>query len=138
MWSQKFYLSFDLCHNRKVSVDFLNVMSNHRSIFEKMVDSLTSVVGSWWFLSVHLIWFGGWIGGRRDVEWLTLIVSLEAIILMILLLMSENRRNIFDRRKADQDLSADLSAVKMDKDILRRLMVIEKQISALKPRSDKK
>lgn len=112
--------------------------NHHHKAIERLVDSVTNVVGSWWFFGVHFVWFGWWLIALEDVDWLTLIVSLEAILLMIVLLMSDNRQNIRDRRKADQDLNADLSAVKMDIEILKRLDVIEKQIALLKPPSPKK
>ena len=53
-----------------------------------MIDSLNAWVGSWTFLIFHAIWFTLWLMWDLDINLLTMVVSLEAIILMILLLMA--------------------------------------------------
>ncbi len=74
-----------------------------RSFFEKMSDELTVAFGSTGFLIVNIIWFTTWIiiniGAVPGIEsfdpfpfgLLTMVVSLEAIFLAIIILVSQNR-----------------------------------------------
>src|SRR5688572_376049 len=74
-----------------------------RTYAEKFADWITSVSGSITFLVVNVLIFGGWIvvnvGMVPGIEpfdpypfgFLTMCVSLEAIILAILVLISQNR-----------------------------------------------
>ena|SRR5258708_2206442 len=57
-------------------------------------DKLTAFSGSWLFLLIHVLWFGLWIGLRVEpfpFGLLTMAVSLEAIFLSTLVMMSQNR-----------------------------------------------
>lgn len=69
-------------------------------ILAKISDVVTAAVGSWGFLFVHALWFGLWIGLRVEpfpYGLLTMIVSLEAIFLSTLVMMSQNRQSEKDR-----------------------------------------
>jgi len=84
------------------------------------------------FLIVHVIWFTIWLAYDLDINMLTMIVSLEAIVLMILLLMAQNRQALRDNIRDEMDLQADLRSVKMGEEILEHIEVIKKDINKLK------
>ena len=89
-------------------------------------------MGSWLFLVIHVIWFTIWLAYDLDINMLTMIVSLEAIVLMILLLMAQNRQALRDNVRDEMDLQADLRSVKMGEEILEHIEVIRKDINKLK------
>ena len=91
-----------------------------RSPAEKISDWLNSHFGSVWFLVANVIWFTGWISinlgfvpGVAPFDpfpfgLLTMIVSLEAIILSIFVLMSQNRAAKVDDLREELDLEIDI------------------------------
>jgi len=74
-----------------------------RSLSEKTADYITARVGSMAFLAINLVWFTAWIAFNAEVipgfkafdpfpfGFLTMVVSLEAIFLAIIVLVSQNR-----------------------------------------------
>ena len=72
-----------------------------RTNADRLVDCITAFCGSMTFVWVHVVWFSFWIGldvvrhGKTfdpyPYQLLTLIVSLEAIILSTFILISQNR-----------------------------------------------
>ena len=97
----------------------------------KLIDSISSIVGSWWFLIFHIIWFGGWLFFKLDINLLIMVVSLEAIILMILLLMDQNRQVSRDDIRDEEDLQADLKSVELGEEILKEVKEIKDKVSKL-------
>jgi len=80
--------------------------------FEKRIEELSDWTAeksaSPWFLISHIIWWSLWIGFKIEAfpyGLLTLIVSLEAIILSSLLLSSGNREGEVEKRIARKTLS---------------------------------
>jgi uncharacterized membrane protein len=82
---------------------------DRRSSGDRVVDGITAFCGSMPFVWVHVVWFSAWValdflrhGGSFDpypYQLLTLIVSLEAIILSTFILISQNRdARLNDRR----------------------------------------
>ncbi|MCF7820379.1 MAG: DUF1003 domain-containing protein [Candidatus Pacebacteria bacterium] len=96
------------------------------------IDSLNKWVGSWSFLVIHVIWFYIWLHYRLDINSLTMIVSLEAIILMILLLMAQNRQSIKDDLRDEADLQADLESIELEKQVLKEVKALRKELKELK------
>lgn len=94
----------------------------------RWVDSMNSWVGSWAFLVIHMIWFIIWLAGNLDINMLTMIVSLEAIILMILLLMAQNRQSIRDDLRDEADYQADLRSLETTEKVLRELRAIKRDL----------
>lgn len=94
-----------------------------------IVNSMNNIVGSWMFLFFHIIWFLLWLYFDLGVKELTMIVSLEAIILMILLLMAQNRQNIRDDIRDEADLQADLQSMETSEKILKHVKEIKKIIN---------
>jgi uncharacterized membrane protein len=89
--------------------------TRERSVHDHVADTITSCSGRMGFVYVHIVWFGLWIllnTGRVGVEafdpfpygLLTMIVSLEAIFLSTVVLISQNRLSGEIERRADLDL----------------------------------
>jgi uncharacterized membrane protein len=74
---------------------------------EAFADWTSHAFGTPWFLIVHMIWFGSWI--LFNIEpfpygLLTMIVSLEAILLSGLILSATDRESERDRKVMNRDL----------------------------------
>jgi uncharacterized membrane protein len=64
------------------------------SVQNRIADRITAFAGSMWFVYIHIVWFGLWIGlgvERYPYGLLTMIVSLEAIFLSTFVMISQNR-----------------------------------------------
>jgi uncharacterized membrane protein len=75
---------------------------------DKAADSITSFAGSWLFLGIHAVWFALWIGFHVEsfpFGLLTMIVSLEAIGLSTLVMISQNRQGTKDHLRDDLEAS---------------------------------
>src|SRR4029453_3861313 len=90
-----------------------------RSGHDRIADTITSSSGRVGFVYVHIVWFGLWIllnaglVGVRAFDpfpygLLTMIVSLEAIFLSTVVLISQNRLSGEIERRADLDLQIGL------------------------------
>ncbi len=95
-----------------------------RDAGERIADRVAAFVGSWPFIYLHVVWFGFWI--LYPVEefpfgLLTMIVSLEAIILSTFIIMSQNRESKRDRRRAEADYETDLAAKKEIEEVHKKL-----------------
>jgi uncharacterized membrane protein len=76
-----------------------------RSVQNRIADQITNFAGSMWFVYLHIIWFGCWIGlGAEKYPYglLTMIVSLEAIFLSTFVMISQNRADAKRQVIADQ------------------------------------
>ncbi|MFL6263209.1 MAG: DUF1003 domain-containing protein [Thermoanaerobaculia bacterium] len=96
---------------------------DRRSTVEKAADWIAAFSGSITFLMMHVVFFAVWIG--LNVEWpgwrppmfdpfpfglLTMVVSLEAIILSVFVLLSQNRQASKDRIRGDVEYEVNLKA----------------------------
>jgi uncharacterized membrane protein len=71
----------------------------------RVADQITTFAGSMWFVYIHIVWFGCWIGfGVESYPYglLTMIVSLEAIFLSTFVMISQNRADAKRQVIADQ------------------------------------
>lgn len=104
-----------------------------RSLGDKVVDAISSFSGSTPFLTIHILWFGVWLlvntgrVGMRPFDpfpygLLTLIVSLEAIFLSTILLISSNRQSKLAEERANLDLHINLLA---EHEICRILRLVD-------------
>ncbi|OGG80589.1 hypothetical protein A3A39_01405 [Candidatus Kaiserbacteria bacterium RIFCSPLOWO2_01_FULL_54_13] len=99
-----------------------------RSTGAAVSDRIASFVGSWMFVYLHIVWFGFWVLFPMEpfpFLLLTMIVSLEAIVLSTLIIMAQNRHADRDRHQADEDLRTDIEAKKEIDEIQQRLARIE-------------
>ncbi|MBI2613096.1 DUF1003 domain-containing protein [Candidatus Kaiserbacteria bacterium] len=101
-----------------------------RSAGARVSDKITLFIGSWPFVYIHVVWFGFWV--FYPVEpfpygFLTMLVSLEAIILATLIMMSQNRQAERDRYRAEADLATDVAAKKEIDEIQEMLARIDRE-----------
>jgi len=89
--------------------------ARERGGHDRIADTITTSSGRMAFVYVHVVWFGLWIllnaglVGVRAFDpfpygLLTMIVSLEAIFLSTVVLISQNRLSVEIERRADLDL----------------------------------
>ncbi len=110
-----------------------------RSFPERVADIMTKSFGSITFLTLNIIWFGIWIavntGNVKGVEifdpfpfgLLTMIVSLEAIILAIIVLISQNRAGKVADLREEVDLHIDIISEQEITKILELIVQIAKK-----------
>lgn len=112
------------------------VMATHRrKIFEQKLTSLdkfsdwiTAFTGSWTFIALHVIWFIVWFSFGLDIDHLTLVLSVEAILLATFILMSGNREQRRNNIRDDADFEADVKAEQDIEDMKRTLERIEQKL----------
>ncbi len=125
---------------------------------QRLADFAAAFSGTFSFLFVHVVWFAVWvainIGLVKGMEifdpypfgLLTMVVSLEAIFLSCMVLISQSRQAVKDRIRSDVEYDANIRAglevtqlhVKVDQlyeQVLKRLAAVERQLNpaALKP-----
>lgn len=97
-------------------------MEDRRTRVQKVADWIAEFSGSVSFLVIHLVIFAVWI--LLNVDWvpgaplfdrfpyglLTMVVSLEAIILSVFVLLSQNRQSAKDRIRSDVEYGVNLKA----------------------------
>lgn len=99
-----------------------------RSLGDRFADGVAGFVGSWGFVLFHAVWFSAWI--LLEIEsfpygFLTTAVSLEAIFLTTLVMMSQNRESQRDRAQAETDYETNVKAKEEIEELQARLARIE-------------
>jgi uncharacterized membrane protein len=103
----------------------------------RSLDKLTQFSGSTTFLVLHLIWFIIWVVLNTESAhafdpypygFLTLIVSLEAIVLSIMVLMVQNKIQKDADRRAEMDVHVNLLSESEITMILHKLVRLEKKM----------
>ena len=100
-------------------------------LFQKVSDWAAVSFGSPWFFFIHLIWWGKWVLIPLEpfpYGLLTLIVSLESILLSGLILNATNRSGDEDKRIINKDLKLDQATHNHVETILRKLEEIQSAI----------
>jgi uncharacterized membrane protein len=107
------------------------------SAVEHMAGKVTAVAGSTPFITLHLLWFAFWISANCGLvpgikpfdpfpfSFLTLVVSLEAIFLTLLVLMTQNRMT----KEADKRAHLDLQINLLDEQETTRILRMVQKIS---------
>ena len=103
--------------NIRAIADLERQAVDHRSRMERLTDAVTEAAGSPTFIGVHAMWFGLWIVLNRrgtfdayPFSLLNLLVSLEAIFLTSVVLMTQNRMTKQADKRAHLDLQVNLLA----------------------------
>jgi uncharacterized membrane protein len=111
-----------------------------RSLGARCARGLIRVAGTTTFAVVHLVWFVVWIGvnaglvpGTRPFDpypfnFLTLVVSLEAIFLSIWILISQNEMERLADRRAHLDLQINMLAEQESTAAIRMLQRISEHL----------
>jgi uncharacterized membrane protein len=100
------------------------------SVQNRIADRITAFAGSLWFVYLHVLWFGLWIGlgaERYPYGLLTMIVSLEAIFLSTFVLISQNREDAKRQVLANQQWQT----VKLEDKQNKQLLALSNQILEL-------
>ena len=104
-----------------------------RSRAERLADLVARVAGGTPFIILHVVWFGAWVllnvGAVSAIppwdpfpfSFLTLVVSLEAIFLSLLVLMAQNRLTKDADKRAHLDLQINMLAEQEGTATLRML-----------------
>ncbi len=103
-----------------------------RTWFEILADKISEWCGSWSFLLIHVIWFVWWFIAKYEINTLTMVVSLEAIILMAILLMTQNRAAGRDDLRDEADYQADIHSEQMINEIKDIIVSIKSDVEELK------
>jgi len=96
------------CIIKKIILNFKHNFEHFNKRVEELSDWTADISAHPLFLIFHAIWWGIWIGFKVEpfpYGLLTLIVSLEAIVLSSLLLSSGNREGEVEKKIARKDLS---------------------------------
>src|SRR4030081_3851243 len=111
-----------------------------RSTAEHLADKVTTFAGSTPFVILHIIWFGVWvianvglIPGLKPFDpfpfsFLILVVSLEAIFLTLLVLMSQNRMIKEADKRTHLDLQLNMLAEQESTALLRMVQRIGRHL----------
>lgn len=109
-------------------------MDLKRTLTDKAADFLTESFGTIWFLTVNAIWFGVWVAINTELipgvasfdpfpfGLLTMIVSLEAIFLAVIVLISQNREAHIAEVREEIDLQVN---VKAEQEITKILIILD-------------
>lgn len=132
MYSKNIHSKPSLPATKKI-IAFKAKMDAQRSWFDRMVDYLTKWFGSVEFLILNVCFFVAWMVVNRGTvpmieifdpfphNLLTTVVSLEAIFLSIIVLMSQNRTSHVDDLREELDLRINIQA---EEEITKMLRMI--------------
>lgn len=125
---------------RKAIKSFKAKADAKRSSIEKFADFLTAKFGTVTFLTLNFVWFSAWIvintgrvPGFEEFDpfpfgLLTMIVSLEAIMLAVIVLISQNREARISELREEIDLQLNtVSETELTKLINLMAILLEKQ-----------
>lgn len=116
-----------------------------RSRAERLADLVTRVAGSTPFIILHVVWFGAWVllnlGAVSAIppwdpfpfSFLTLVVSLEAIFLSLLVLMTQNQLTKDADKRAHLDLQINMLAEQESTATVRMLEQICHHLGIIAP-----
>jgi uncharacterized membrane protein len=102
-----------------------------------LADRITSFAGSMPFVWVHLAIFVFWVASglfgadRYPFQFLTFVVSLEAIFLSTFVMIAQNRQSSFQQAKADHDFHAAETELKLNTELTRAIHEMTREIHAL-------
>lgn len=118
----------------------------HRSLQERISDTITDFSGSMAFVWLHVAWFGVWIAlnvvmtstGFDPFPFglLTMLVGLEAIFLSTFVLLSQNKMQAVADQRAELDLHINLLAERESTLILTKLVRLERHLGIAVPEDE--
>ena len=116
-----------------------------RTVLERMTDFVSATASSAGFIVFHILWFALWIGLNAllprafdpyPFNLLTLVVSLEAIVLTGFVLMSQSRMTLLADKRAHLDLQVNLLAEQELTAILKVMCLVAEKTGVDVNRSD--
>jgi uncharacterized membrane protein len=103
----------------------------------RLADRITTFAGSMPFVWVHVAIFASWVASglfgadRYPFQFLTFVVSLEAIFLSTFVMIGQNRQSAFQQAKADHDFNDVESGLKENTELTRAIHALTQEIHAL-------
>ena len=113
---------------------------HRRSFFERAGDRAVAIAGRGWVAGLHLVWFVGWIAVNTGkvsglapfdpypFNFLTMVVSLEAIFVTLAVLNNQNRMTYLADKRAHLDLQVNLLAEQESTATLRLLQRVAEKL----------
>jgi uncharacterized membrane protein len=113
---------------------------HRRSFFERAGDRAVAIAGRGWVACLHLVWFVGWIAVNTGkvsglapfdpypFNFLTMVVSLEAIFVTLAVLNNQNRMTYLADKRAHLDLQVNLLAEQESTATLRLLQRVARKV----------
>ena len=131
--------------NTAAILEMQRKVTEARTLGGRIADAITDFTGSMAFVYVHIAWFGVWIllniGLFRvphlsefdpfPFQFLTMVVSLEAIFLSTFVLISQNRLAAASEKRAELDLQVNLLAEQKATKVLEMLDQITTQLDSV-------
>ncbi len=100
----------------------------NRLIGDDVASKISVFFGSWWAIFLHTVWFTLWFIFKLDIDLLTLVVSLEAIYLVVILLMYSNQLARRDDARDEADLQADIRTEEQLMKVKKMIVDLRKDI----------
>jgi uncharacterized membrane protein len=103
----------------------------------RLADRITAFAGTMTFVWIHVAIFGAWVASglfgadNYPFQFLTFVVSLEAIFLSTFVLIGQNRQSAFQQAKADHDFHAEDMELKLNTDLTRSIHTMTQEIYAI-------
>jgi uncharacterized membrane protein len=100
----------------------------------RLADRVTTFAGSMGFVWIHVAIFGFWIASglfgadNYPFQFLTFVVSLEAIFLSTFVMIGQNRAAAFQQAKADHDFHEQEQELKANTDLTRAVFQLTKDL----------
>lgn len=110
-----------------ISRNIKQLVSERKSISDKISDKITQFCGNIFFVYLHVAWFAIWLVyntiSKQPFDpypfgMLTLVVSLEAIILATFIMISQNQQGEITDLRSEADYQTDLKVEKKIAEIL--------------------
>jgi uncharacterized membrane protein len=104
------------------------------SVELRVADAITAFAGSMRFVYIHAVIFAVWCGtglfgaDKFPFNFLTMIVSLEAIFLSTFVMIGQNRQSDFAQRKADHDFHEQEEELKINTEVTKAIHVLTQAI----------
>jgi uncharacterized membrane protein len=101
-----------------------------------LADRITTFAGSMTFVWVHVAIFAFWVASglfgadRYPFQFLTFVVSLEAIFLSTFVMIGQNRQAAFQQSKADHDFHTQETELQLNTDLTRAVHALTQEIHA--------
>jgi uncharacterized membrane protein len=102
-----------------------------------LADRITKFSGSMAFVWVHLGIFAFWVASgffgadRYPFQFLTFLVSLEAIFLSTFVMIGQNRQAGFQQAKADHDFHTAEKELQLNTDLTRTILAMTQEIHTM-------
>jgi uncharacterized membrane protein len=94
-----------------------------RTLVERIADHVASALGTTAFLVLNLGWILAWSRFSSDAALLTMLISFEAIVLTIFVLIAQKRAARLDELRSELDLEINLRA---EEELTKLLQIVAK------------